>query len=61
MIAIVGNKSDLENIRQVSFEKAEKYARHVGAMHFQGSAKSGAGVQEIFKGVIKGNDWKYFF
>ena len=56
MIAIVGNKSDLENIRQVSFEKAEKYARHVGAMHFQGSAKSGAGVQEIFKGVIKGND-----
>lgn len=54
MIAIVGNKCDLENIRQVSNEKAEKYAKNVGALHFLGSAKSGTGVQEIFKAVMKG-------
>jgi GTPase SAR1 family protein len=54
VIAIVGNKCDLENIRQVSNEKAEKYAKNVGALHFLGSAKSGTGVQEIFKAVMKG-------
>ena len=53
-IIIVGNKSDLENIRQVDNNLAEEYANKVGAKHFKGSAKSGAGIQEIFKTLVKG-------
>ena len=46
---IVGNKSDMENQRQVKKDEAEKFAQEVGALHFSGSAKSGMGIQEMFK------------
>ena len=33
-IIIVGNKSDLENIRVIKKEDAEEYARKLGVDHF---------------------------
>lgn len=52
-IAIVGNKCDLENIRQVKNKAVEDYARKIGALHFLASAKSGKGVSEIFTTIAK--------
>ena len=40
VIAIAGNKSDLEKNRQVEISAAEEYARSVGAVHFSTSAKT---------------------
>lgn len=51
VLVIVGNKCDLEGQRQVNREQAEAYAKEVGALHFQGSAKSGLGIQELFKSL----------
>lgn len=41
----------MENQRQVKKDEAEKFAQEVGASHFSGSAKSGMGIQEIFKSL----------
>lgn len=54
-IAIVGNKCDLENNRQVSDEAVGKYAKKVGAEHYLTSAKAGKGVQEVFNALAKSN------
>ena len=51
VLVIVGNKCDLEGQRQVNKEQAESFAKEVGATHFLGSAKSGAGIQELFKSL----------
>lgn len=52
IIALAGNKLDLaddeENGRQVSYEEGKEYANETGALFFETSAKSGAGVQELF-------------
>mmetsp|Transcript_9657 Transcript_9657/g.9444 ORF Transcript_9657/g.9444 Transcript_9657/m.9444 type:complete len:206 (+) Transcript_9657:255-872(+) len=48
LIAIAGNKFDLERQRGVSDEDATTYAVFVGASHFYTSAKSNKGLEEIF-------------
>lgn len=48
VIALCGNKADLEERRQVTQEEAKKYAEEEGLMWSETSAKSGDGVQEIF-------------
>lgn len=52
IIALAGNKADLaeddENGRQVSYEEGKEYANETGALFFETSAKTGAGVQELF-------------
>ena len=40
-IIIAGNKSDLENLRQIKLEDAESYAKNLGLDHFSASARSG--------------------
>ncbi|KAJ8941336.1 hypothetical protein NQ318_004780 [Aromia moschata] len=47
-LVIVGNKIDLEKDRHVNLEEAETYAKNVGAMHFQTSAKLNKCVEEMF-------------
>jgi Ras-related protein Rab-21 len=51
-IAIVGNKLDLiasgRTSRRVSTEDAMEYAKSVGAIHVDASAKEGTGVQDAF-------------
>ena len=47
-IIIAGNKSDLENNRQIKLADAENYAKNLGLDHFSASARSGSNVVEIF-------------
>lgn len=48
LIAIAGNKVDLERQRGVLHEDAVAYAASVGASHFYTSAKSNKGLEEVF-------------
>jgi len=48
VLAIAGNKVDLERNRVVPIEKAESYAESVGAKHYSTSAKLNKGVAELF-------------
>lgn len=48
VLAIAGNKIDLEKSRSVSVEEAESYAKDVGAIHYSTSAKLNKGINEMF-------------
>ncbi|XP_022916403.1 ras-related protein Rab-21 [Onthophagus taurus] len=52
-LVIVGNKTDLEKERHVNFEEAENYAKAVGALHFQTSAKLNEGIEDVFLALAK--------
>ena len=52
-IIIAGNKCDLERERNISKEEAASYARSIGASHISTSAKSGAGVNELFHEIAR--------
>ncbi|XP_028402351.1 ras-related protein Rab-13-like [Dendronephthya gigantea] len=47
-LIVVGNKSDLEQERQVSKERGEKLAYEFGFKFFETSAKDGTNIQEVF-------------
>lgn len=47
VLVLVGNKSDLEGSRAVPLAEAERYAKSVGAAHFQTSAKLNRGDTQI--------------
>lgn len=51
VIALCGNKSDLDARRQVTQEEAKKYAEEEGLMWAETSAKSGEGVTEVFTAI----------
>ncbi|KDQ15622.1 hypothetical protein BOTBODRAFT_31513 [Botryobasidium botryosum FD-172 SS1] len=53
IIALCGNKSDLEARRQVTKEEAQKYAEEEGLLWTETSAKSGEGVTEIFNTIAR--------
>lgn len=48
VLAIAGNKIDLQKDIIVPLETAESYAESVGAKHFETSAKNNIGVEELF-------------
>ena len=48
LIVLVGNKSDLEGRRAVSFEEGRKFAADNQLLFFETSAKDGSNIQEIF-------------
>jgi Ras-related protein Rab-1A len=50
---LVGNKADLENERQISYEEAEEFAYGFGMKYFETSAKTNANVYEIFLHLSK--------
>ena len=52
-IVIAGNKCDRENERQISAHDAIEYSNSIGAAHFNTSAKSGKGVQELYAEIAK--------
>jgi Ras-related protein Rab-5C len=51
VIALCGNKLDLDARRQVSQEEAKKYAQEEGLMWMETSAKTGEGVAEVFTAI----------
>jgi len=53
VLAIAGNKCDLERTRVVPLDKAESYAASVGARHYSTSAKLNKGVSELFLELTK--------
>eukprot|EP01113_Clastostelium_recurvatum_P005303 TRINITY_DN12369_c0_g1_i3.p1 TRINITY_DN12369_c0_g1~~TRINITY_DN12369_c0_g1_i3.p1 ORF type:complete len:213 (+),score=31.49 TRINITY_DN12369_c0_g1_i3:82-720(+) len=53
VLAIAGNKADLERQRVVSIEEAESYAASVGAKHFSTSAKLNKGLEDLFLDLTK--------
>jgi hypothetical protein len=48
VIALAGNKLDLEAQREVETEEAESYASEAGLSFYETSAKTGINVKEIF-------------
>ncbi|XP_043286671.1 ras-related protein Rab-21 isoform X2 [Venturia canescens] len=48
LLAIAGNKIDLEKDRNVTVQEAEEYAKQVGAVHFHTSAKQNRNIEEMF-------------
>lgn len=49
LIVIAGNKCDKEHERQIPTTEAEEYAKTNGAKHFSTSAKSGKGIEDMYK------------
>ena len=52
-LAIAGNKSDLEEQRQVSREAATEYAELVDAVFVETSALTATNVQELFETISR--------
>lgn len=53
VILLVGNKSDLEDRREVSFEKAQQYAEKRGMAFIETSALDSSNVEQAFEQVIQ--------
>jgi len=48
VIALAGNKADLNNKRKVDYEEARQYAEENGILHMETSAKNATNVKDLF-------------
>jgi small GTP-binding protein len=53
VIALAGNKADLESRRKVEFEEANAYAQENGILHLETSAKNANNVKALFVEIAK--------
>jgi len=53
IIVLVGNKTDLEEERQVSAEEAEKAAAELEVMWIETSAKNGGNIKALFRKIAQ--------
>ena len=53
ILILVGNKSDLEERRQVSAEEGQAYADKMNLMYFETSSKTGSNIKGMFNEVAK--------
>jgi len=53
IIALAGNKSDLEDQRKVDKQEAEEYAENEAIIHMGTSAKTSMNVQDLFIAIAK--------
>ena len=52
LVFLVGNKCDVENdIKGVSSSKAQEFAEENNMFFFETSAKTGAGIKDLFKAI----------
>ena len=54
-IVVAGNKSDMKNQMQIDKNEVEEYCKRIGAKHFFTSAKSGIGINDMFKSLAESN------
>lgn len=54
VIAIAGNKSDLNDLREVRARDAEEYAQSIGALFIETSALSAVNVPHLFTAIAEG-------
>nr|BAJ21321.1 Rab-family small GTPase RabX1C [Tetrahymena thermophila] len=52
LIALIGNKCDLEQQRQVSYYEGKQLANSLGMLFFEVSSKTGYQVNELFESLI---------
>jgi len=48
---LVGNMSDLENERVVSFDDGSDLANQIGAQYYEASAKEGTNIEPMFQSL----------
>lgn len=53
-IVIIGNKRDMQHLRDVQPEEGASLARRLGCDFFETSAKNGHNVENAFKTVVRG-------
>lgn len=53
VIALAGNKADLDTRRKVEFEEANAYAEENGILHLETSAKNANNVKALFVDIAK--------
>jgi len=53
VVAFVGNKIDMENIRKVNAEESQRYANDNGLFYMETSAKTANNVSELFMKIAK--------
>jgi Ras-related protein Rab-5C len=52
LTVFVGNKLDLSDVRRVDRSEAEDLAKEQNSNYFETSAKTGAGISELFDGLV---------
>ena len=52
-VVIAGNKVDLEDSREVSFDEAQQYSKDRGYQFFETSAKTNTGVESVFRTLVQ--------
>ncbi|KAF0971803.1 hypothetical protein FDP41_010026 [Naegleria fowleri] len=50
---LVGNKKDVDHMRNVTREEAEELARELGIKYFEVSAKTNDGIKEVFDDIAQ--------
>ena len=53
MKVLVGNKTDLEDSREVAYEEGELWARSKGMLFIECSAKTSDGIEQVFEELIR--------
>lgn len=53
VISIVGNKTDIEELREVTIKEGEELAKKHGLLFIETSAKTGYNVNEVYLSIIK--------
>lgn len=53
IIALAGNKADLQNKRRVESEEAKQYSEENGILHMETSAKNATHVKDLFQEIAR--------